>query len=69
MRTLSYLDFACSMDRMKRRPDTEPREPMSERPQPLTEPGVKHPQQFQDDDEEDAVRRRWLAHVEAGRIG
>ncbi len=43
------------------------RRPMSERPQPLTEPGVKHPQQFQEEDEEDAVRR-WLAHVEAGRI-
>ena len=28
---LFYLDFACSMERMKRRPDTEPREPMSER--------------------------------------
>jgi hypothetical protein len=44
------------------------RRPMSERPQPLTKPGVKHPQQFQEEDEEDAVRR-WLAHVEAGRIG
>ena len=65
---LSYLDFACSMERMKRHPDPYPREPMSERPQPLTEPGVKHPQQFQEEDEEDAVRR-WLAHVEAGRIG
>ena len=53
---------------MRRRPDYSPREPMSERPQPLTDPGVKHPQQFQEEDEEDAVRR-WLAHVEAGRIG
>ena len=53
---------------MKRRPEIEPREPMSERPQPLTEPGVKYPQQFQEEDEEDAVRR-WLAHVAAGRIG
>ena len=53
---------------MKRRPDTEPREPMSERPQPLTEPGVKQPRQFQDDDEADAFSR-WLAHVAAGRIG
>ena len=48
--------------------DPSDRRPVSERPQPLTEPGVKHPQQFQDDDEEDAFSR-WLAHVEAGRIG
>lgn len=65
---LFYLGFACSMERMKRRPDTEPREPMSERPQPLTEPGVKHPQQFQEEDEEDAVRR-WLAHACPEREG
>ena len=44
------------------------REPQSERPQPLTEPGAKQPQQFQDEDEADAFNR-WLAHVEAGRIG
>ena len=44
------------------------RRPMSERPQPLTEPGVKHPQQFQEEDEEDAVRR-WLAHACPEREG
>ena len=48
--------------------DPPAREPMSERPQPLTEPGVKLPQQFQEEDEADAFSR-WLAHLEAGRIG
>ena len=43
------------------------RRPMSERPQPLTEPGVKHPQQFQDEDEEDAVRR-WLGMWRRGGL-
>ena len=65
---LSYLDFACSMERMKRHPDPYSREPMSERPQPLTEPGEQRPQHFQDEEEADAFSR-WLAHVEAGRIG
>ena len=54
--------------RMKRSIGPFDREPQSERPQPLTEPGVKLPQQFQEEDEADAFRR-WLAHVEAGRIG
>ena len=53
---------------MKRLPDPYTREPQSERPQPLTEPGVQRPQNFQDEDEADAFSR-WLAHVEAGRIG
>ena len=52
---------------MKRLPDPYAREPQSERPQPLTEPGVQRPQNFQDEDEADAFSR-WLAHVEAGRI-
>jgi hypothetical protein len=54
--------------RMKRPIAPFAREPQSERPQLLTEPGVKRPQQFQDEDEADAFSR-WLAHVEAGRIG
>ena len=62
------MDFACSTMRMKRPIDPFAREPMSERPQPLTEPGVKLPQQFQDEDEAEAFSR-WLAHVDAGRIG
>ena len=37
-------------------------------PQPFTGPGEKRPQHFQDDDEADAFSR-WLAHVEAGRVG
>ena len=37
-------------------------------PQPLAEPGVKLPQHFQDEDEEEAFSG-WLRHVEAGRIG
>ena len=37
-------------------------------PQPLAEPGEQRPQHFQDEDEADAFSR-WLAHVEAGRIG
>ena len=45
----------------------EPR-PFGHFPQPLAEPGVQQPQQLQDEDEADAVSR-WLAHVEAGRIG
>ena len=53
---------------MNRPTDPFAREPQSERPQPLTEPGAKQPQQFQDEDEADAFNR-WLAHVEAGRIG
>jgi hypothetical protein len=44
------------------------REPMSERPQPLAGPGEKLPEQFQNEDEANAFSR-WLAHVEAGRIG
>lgn len=45
----------------------EPR-PFGHFPQPLAGPGVQQPQQFQDEDDEDAFSR-WLAHVEAGRIG
>ena len=37
-------------------------------PQPLTEPGEQRPQHLQDEDEADAFSR-WLAHVQAGRIG
>ena len=37
-------------------------------PQPLAGPGEQRPQHFQDEDEADAFSR-WLAHVEAGRIG
>ena len=53
---------------MKRSIGPFDRKPMSERPQPLTGPGPKQPQQFQEEDEADAFGR-WLAHVEAGRIG
>ena len=53
---------------MKRPPEPYAREPQSERPQPLANPGVQRPQNFQDDDEADAFSQ-WLAHVEAGRIG
>ena len=45
---------------MRRPGRAEPhaREPQSERPQPLAGPGgVQRPQNFQDEDEEDAVRR------------
>jgi hypothetical protein len=63
---LSYLDFACSMERMKPpKPDT--REPWNQPPQPLAGPGEQRPQHFQDEDEADAFSR-WLAHVEAGRM-
>jgi hypothetical protein len=63
---LSYLDFACSTERMKPpKPDT--REPWNPPPQPLAGPGEQRPQHFQDEDEADAFSR-WLAHVEAGRI-
>jgi len=51
--------------RERKRVSAEPRDPP---PQPLAQPGVKLPQHFQDEDEADAVSR-WLAHVEAGRIG
>ena len=54
--------------KMKRPPDPYTREPQSERPQPLAGPGVQRPQNFQDEEEADAFSR-WLAHVEAGRIG
>jgi len=50
---------------MKQLPE---REPMSEHPQPGAGPGEQRPQHFQDEDEADAFSR-WLAHVEAGRIG
>ena len=42
--------------------------PFGHFPQPLAEPGVQQPQQFQDEDDEDAFSA-WLRHVEAGRIG
>ena len=46
-----------------------PREPhWGRRSDPLIVSGVKLHQQFQDEDEADAFSR-WLAHVEAGRIG
>lgn len=51
---------------MKRR--VPERREWSPPPQPFTGPGEKRPQQFQDENEADAVSR-WLAHVEAGRIG
>lgn len=50
-------------------------------PQPFTGPGEKRPQHFQDEDEPRSSVRgtereahadafsRWLAHLEAGRIG
>ena len=64
---LSYLDFACSTERMKPpKPDT--RKPWTPPPQPLARPGEQRPQHLQDEDEADAFSR-WLAHVEAGRIG
>jgi len=44
------------------------RKPQSEHPQPSAGPGEQRPQHFQDEDEADAFSR-WLAHVEAGRIG
>ena len=44
------------------------RKPMSEHPQPGAGPGEQRPQHFQNEDEADAFSR-WLAHVEAGRIG
>lgn len=44
------------------------KEPWNEPPQPLAGPGEQRPQHFQDEDEADAFKR-WLAHVEAGRIG
>jgi hypothetical protein len=49
-----------------RRASFEPR-PFGHFPQPLAEPGVQQPQQFQDEDEADAVSA-WLRHVEAGRV-
>ncbi len=63
---LFYLDFACSMERMKP-PKPNTREPWNQPPQPLARPGEQRPQHFQDEDEADAFSR-WLAHVEAGRI-
>ena len=64
---LSYLDFACSTERMKA-PKPATREPWNPPPQPLAGPGEQRPQHFQDEDEADAFSR-WLAHVEAGRVG
>ena len=50
------------------KPDEGTRQPMSNHPQPLAVPGEQQPQHFQDEDEADAFSR-WLAHVEAGRVG
>ena len=56
------------MERMKP-PKTFSNEPRKNPPTiPHAEPGEKRPQHFQDEDEADAFSR-WLAHVEAGRIG
>jgi len=51
-----------------RKPDDGTRPPMNEHPQPGAGPGEQRPEHFQDEDEEDAFSR-WLAHVEAGRVG
>ena len=64
---LSYLDFACSTERMRQK--TLSNEPRQNPPTvPGTMPGEQRPQHFQDEDEADAFSR-WLAHVDAGRIG
>ena len=62
---LSYLDFACSIKRMKQR--NAERQEWTPPPQPLAGEGEQRPQHFQDEDEADAFSR-WLAHVEAGRL-
>ena len=49
-----------------RRASFDPR-PFGHFPQPLAEPGVQHPQQFQEEDDEDAFKQ-WLVHLEAGRL-
>jgi len=51
---------------MKPKERYEPR-PFNHHPQPLAEPGVQQPQQFQDEDDEDAFGA-WLRHVEAGNL-
>ena len=56
-----------STDKPARKRRYKPR-PFGYFPQPLAEPGVQHPQQLQDEDDEDAFSA-WLRHVEAGRIG
>ena len=55
-----------STDKPARNGRFEPR-PFGHFPQPLAEPGVQQPQQFQDEDDEDAFSA-WLRHLEAGRI-
>jgi hypothetical protein len=53
---------------MKRLPEPYTPGPPGEQPQPIAGPGEQRHQHHQDEDEADAFSR-WLAHVEAGRIG
>ena len=48
-------------DKPARKERFEPR-PFGHFPQPLAEPGVQHPQQFQDEDDEDRKRPGRASH-------